>query len=271
MKRSVFRRVVCALTTLMLSLCLAMPVCAFDVDHGYVSLSFKNAPEGTAFIDILVPIAWDTDFLTESHGYTVRKSEKFFEQVEGTGEYGMYGSYKPVEWNTVKSTSQNFFISENSEIAQYCKDGYVSLFGHTSMVKEDISIYNRYENGELKEMYFRIYLCGSEQLRDRTEKEKEVDIFYLSSNFKDMKAAYVDKDGNVLGVTDKYDIDRHDHDYIFRADGNKLTLGYYGYDYWYTLSFLLNLLLYFGVPVVMIIIVLVIFVKSIIYLKKNGI
>ena len=36
----------------------------------------------------------------------------------------------------------------------------------------------------------------------------------------------IDKDGNILGITDKFDIDTHDSDYIFRADGNKLTLGF---------------------------------------------
>lgn len=243
MKSRIIKRLICLLAAVVLAVGCALPTYAFDTDHGYVMLDFKNAPEGTEYIDILVPIIWDSDYLTEPHGYTVQKNEHFYEQVEGTGVETMYGGYKPIEWNYIKSTHLNIFIDENSEIAQYSKDGYVSLFGHTSMVKEDISISDRYENGELDDRHFRIYLCGSEQLKGSTEKEKVVDIFHLRNKFKDMKAAYVDKDGNVLGVTNKFDVDTHDDDYIFRADGDKLTLGFDGYDYWYNFGFILNFLI----------------------------
>ena len=259
MKKAVLRKIISIFAAMTMALGCAMTACAHDTDHGYVKLSYKNAPEGTVYIDILVPIVWDTDFLTEPHEYTVRKSEAFYEQVAGTGVYDMYGGYKKPEWKHIKSTSHNIVIGKDSEIVQYCKDGFVSLFGRTSMVRGDIKVRDTYENGELDSRSFYIYLCGSDQLSSRTQEEKEVDIFYLRDRFSDMKAAYIDENGNVLGVTDKFSVDTHDDSYCLRAEGNELTLGFWGYDYWYDLDFLIafGLPLLFALAVIILIIILV--------------
>lgn len=161
-------------------------------------LIFVNAPEGTAYIDPLVRLDVDDEHyidFSEPPQTAVIVSEEEYDDGRGW------------EWRALN-------VDENSEITRLRRDGFVSLSQHYSprvviMLDIDarISLY-------LNSMY-------SESI-DR--------IFEIYGGF---RAAYVDKDGNVLGVTEPavrvYD---NEMPTAFIADGNTLTFRVHGIPAW---------------------------------------
>lgn len=267
MRKRSLRSIICAVTAAILMCSFSITAFASDPDLGDVELSFSNAPQGTVFIDILVPIVWDAQHLTEAHDYTVKTRETYYVSHIDQEKLKKYGKDKATEWKETKSVSQNYCIDKKSEIAQYSKDGYVSLFAHTNIVRR-VGAYNNYYDGESRYERAHILLSGSYQLKNK-ERDSDVDIYYLKDKFSDMKAAYIDKDGNILGITDKFDIDTHDSDYIFRADGNKLTLGLDDYNHWFTFRFIGVCLLYL-ILIVAVFVIIIVCIKWIVQGVKSS-
>lgn len=161
-------------------------------------LIFVNAPEGTAYIDPLVRLDVDDEHyidFSEPPQTAVIVSEEEYDDGRGW------------EWQALN-------VDEDSEITRLRRDGFVSLSQHYSpkaviMLDVDarISLY-------LNSMY-----------------SKSIDrIFEIYGGF---RAAYVDKDGNVLGVTEPaVRVYNNEMPTAFIADGNTLTFRVHGIPAW---------------------------------------
>lgn len=151
-----------------------------------LSLSFKNAPENTAYIDLLIEI--DTI----------------------DGRYVPF-TEPPRKRNDTDFTPLN--IDENSEIATLNDGGYISRSLHNS----DSAGVLIFENGSM-----RISTKGYPLPIPGSPNESGA-----------IKAAYVDENGCVLGVTDtarqRY-VGGSDH--VLKANGSDLVLGYPGRPSW---------------------------------------
>lgn len=157
-------------------------------------LEFTNAPEGTAYIDPLVRLdVLDknyTEFTTPPHKtVTVYPDEGDMPDLE----YALLG------------------IDGNSEITRYYEDGYISL-----------SLHYRFSGGvvisEHGTMFLEFFVQTSSNRIDR-----------FSERWGGFRAAYVDENGNVLGVTEPAELVYDDtKNTAFLADGSSLTLRVWG-------------------------------------------
>lgn len=145
-----------------------------------LSLSFKNAPENTAYIDLLVKT--DTD------------GSKYVPFTE-----------PPRKRNGTDFTPLN--IDENSEIATLNDGGYVSWSLHSS----DCAGVVIFENGSI-----RLSTTGYPLPIPGAPDESGA-----------VKAAYVDENGNVLGITELAKSSyAGGSEHVLRANGSSLVLGY---------------------------------------------
>ena len=198
--KKAFQRIIPILTAVILSVCLALPASAYDVDYGSITINVDNAPNGTAYVDILVP---ESDIPSEhstTHDYEVSVSNK---SDSNSGE-----------------TKLN--ITADSEISKYTADGYVSLMAHTNMVYS-CSSDRKDKNGDYICVSCSVLLTGSYAHQNQSGFSSGVDLMYLDDKFSDMKAAYIDEKGNVLAVTSAYSTG-HGKPYGFRVDGDSLKL-----------------------------------------------
>lgn len=102
-------------------------------------------------------------------------------------------------------------ITADSEIAKYSEDGYISLSLHHN-----------------KALTLCIY-SDKEVLKMATSKINSCDFIDLSVNYGAFKAAYIDGEGNILGVTDASETAYSmDTPYGFSAKGNELTFQRHG-------------------------------------------
>lgn len=158
-----------------------------------VELSFKNAPENTAFVDMLV----------EREG-----SGKFSEFTEPPKRYT---GYTTDENGSARPAYELLDIGGDSEIARLDDNGFVSVAAHYGHL-------NILENGSMR-------LFADDGTLPVPS--------YVCEDFR-AKAAYVDENGNVLGITDlakqRYNGSR---DYTLSADGGSLVLGYPGRPDWF--------------------------------------
>lgn len=130
-------------------------------------LIFENAPEGTAYIDPLIKLGADNEHYT---GFTAPPQKAVFISTE---------DFDAFDWDWFY-----FNVDENSGITRLCKDGFISLSLH--YVPRGVLIFDREE---------REYFAFSE----RSDHENADRIFDCYGGF---RAAYVDENGNVLGVTE---------------------------------------------------------------------
>jgi hypothetical protein len=102
-------------------------------------------------------------------------------------------------------------ITADSEIAKYSEDGYISLSLHHN-----------------KALTLCIY-SDKEVLKMATSKINSCDFIDLSINYGAFKAAYIDGEGNILGVTSPSETAYSmDTPYGFNADGDSLTFQRHG-------------------------------------------
>lgn len=163
-------------------------------------LVFNNAPEGTAYIDPLVKLDKNDD-----HYIDFTPSPQMIVNVL-TDEYDT-GGY----WEMMRHLE----VTEESDIAQLRRDGFVSLSLHYTphaIVSFDADK--------------RTYLMFEEPSDD-------ADIDRIFEQFGGFRAAYVDKSGNVLGVTEPA-VRVYDNTFptTFIANGNTLTLVVNGIPKW---------------------------------------
>lgn len=191
----------------------------------YCEVEEHKIPEGTASVDLLLPIKETDNCYTE---YNIENGEKFA-------------------------------IAKDSEIVKYNEDGYKSYTFHVSDADSKMSPYHHYTfsifRDEDYEKYeelltdFELY-CNIDKdsvrhydvnissdsdlnqkiknLQEKTdiviytqsfyvefnngyERETEYDFDYLRIKYKFAKMAYLDMDGNILGVTNKVKINSHKH------------------------------------------------------------
>ena len=263
--KKAFRRIIPILTAVILSLCLALPVSAWDIDRTNIWLQINNAPEGTATIEILVPVMQAGSWLCDTHSITIEKSVRHYETKQGfDNSRGGRGSY---EYNEFKNEEkQELVLDENSEIAQYIDgDGFVSISAHTDCIKLLCLRTNLYNDNDAEKGIEReLFLRG-----DVRESVPYLHAEDLESRFSSFKAAYIDEKGNVLGVTDEFEVIREDTQYTFSTNGDKLTLIMNNHDDWFYWKLFWTLLWYVGVPALIVITSLVLFIKSIIFLKRS--
>ena len=203
--KKAFQRIIPILTAVILSLCLALPAFAREINTNRLSLEMKNAPEGTAIIEILVPSEPADDCLCETRGFTVKKKISHYETTQLSDSSGSRPNY-----SFKSKEDKDIVISKDSEIAKYNDDdGYISLSAHTDGVVETTLNVNTYDDTKA-EKNNGIYL----QIADKNPASLE-DINALKNKFEKFKAAYIDEKGNVLGVTDEFEVTYADEQYAF--------------------------------------------------------
>ena len=161
-----------------------------------IDISAKNVPENTAYVDLLIPMNKDDS------NYTAFATPPKICTGKTTSENGR-----------TKRIYNNLNIDENSGIAQLNDDGFMSFSLHNS----DSSGITIYEDGNMalsvQVGVLPIPLDPNEDVR--------------------VKAAYVDENGNVLGITDIAEQSyKGNGGYTLSANGGRLVLGYPGRAPW---------------------------------------
>ncbi len=163
------------ITALLFILFLLLPntVKAEDTDCIKIYADTSMMPADTAYIDILGRISPDSGYYTPFNE-----------------------AYAPVMFKADDDTNSDGTaisdINENSSIAKYNEDGYMSLGTHLKYSSR-INVYTD-ESGRFTGETFEFAFAGA---------DKEVgDMNAVYKKFGRFKAAYVSADGKVLGVTD---------------------------------------------------------------------
>ena len=160
-----------------------------DFSPYQMELSFENAPEGTVYIDPLIKIE------SSDENYTNFTAAPII-----------------VKYNNDHSrTYTSLNITVDSEIATFNKDGYISMSLHL-------------KNCELK-----IYKAnGSYHSACEFPHEGSLEIDEIADNYGKFKAAYIDENGKVLGVTKaaRYTYNASEP-YALDSDSGKLTYRIY--------------------------------------------
>lgn len=158
----------------------------------YLRLSFKNAPENTAYIDLLVEMDTDDSVYVP---FTEPPRKRTRTSPDGSAVY------------------ETLNIDESSAVTTLNDGGLVSFSLHYSE-STGVLILN---NGSML-FTTRNYFMPIPGVPDEDAR---------------IKAAYVDKNGDVLGITDvaksRY-VGGSDH--VLRVDGNRLVIGYPGRPSW---------------------------------------
>lgn len=261
MKSRIIKRLVCALLAAVIMIACAMPAFAWDMDRGYAELQLNNAPEGTKYIDILVPISRARFYYNGTHDIKLT----FIKRLDTKNNY---------KKETIEKT-----ISKDSEIATYIdKDGFVSLTAHTDLVKGVVSygiFHDEKEFNDAQDTYgYELCFSGSDFYYKSLSKSerfahnyKSWEIKDVRNTFKEFKAAYIDENGKVLGVTGEFEVKKdQDSQHAFIADGDKLTLVINSHDEWFMWQLIIHLVL----PAIAILAVIVIFLKWIIQGIKSS-
>lgn len=195
---------------------------ALHFDSGLVELEWSNAPENTAYIDILVKMDTDDENYVD---FTVPPKRM-------TGKY--------LENGTTKFRYEDMPIDKNSEIAQLNDDGWVSL-----------SLHHKYSGGIVEYSDRMILDLNSYYDKDGiTIKYGGGDILTISKDYGRFKCAYVDENGNVLGITGKskksYSMTEP---YSVTADGDDVVFNIFGMS---PFAEIILIALVYGVPVLLI-------------------
>lgn len=131
--KNLIKTLVCIVLSFVTIFCTDFRVYALDFDPCQIDLYIDNAPENTAYIDILVPISKNSDDYIDFNN--------------------------PPLFYTENSEKKPLLIDQNSQIVQYNDNGYSSLSLHTEYIRTaevhdrkiyltDIigSIYKKYKN-----------------------------------------------------------------------------------------------------------------------------
>lgn len=176
-----------------------------DFGNANVAIGYKNAPEGTAYADILVK-SDSIDFVEFNALQNPPKKLVNIEEVTGVvvDESGNTSTRvdQYYEYEDIK-------ITKDSEIARYNDGGFVGLSLHYG----NCAGFKYYESG-------RAYILIDREKSDEGFRELEKNGGY--------KAAYVDEHGKVLSVTDICEIDyRPFKPYEFSLNGSAFTYHVY--------------------------------------------
>ncbi|MDE6727871.1 MAG: hypothetical protein K2J80_08025 [Oscillospiraceae bacterium] len=212
-----------------------------DLSNSYYEphINIENAPEGTAYLDILVKLKPSSnnyvDFaeLGMPPKIVTEWSEETYTVQDKDGKEETRTKYEPV-WKELN-------ITPDSEIAQFSENGYVSLSVHLKGVKG-----------------FYYYAYSNKKVENRLilgEWFAGWDLKKLINHYGKFKAAYVGENGEVLGVTGKSAVRyRHGDPCKFSANGSKLTLTLFGDPAWKPFLFLLS---FYGEPVAIVMLIII--------------
>lgn len=174
---------------------------ALDFTPWYIELGLENALEGTVYIDLLIKMDLDDENYVE---FTAPPKRLIREYTEN----------KNIRWEF-----ENLNIDSESEISKLNSDGYVSMSLHYKYASElEILDNKNLEHNIYKNMPSSLSLSGGENIVD------------LHKRYGDFKAAYVDENGKVLGITDvsrtKYN---RKGGYGIFGNGDHLTFQIFGF------------------------------------------
>lgn len=105
--------------TIFVCLIIQKPLSCYAHDKNMINLEYSDAPEGTAYIDLLA---------------------KFNEGDEAYTEFNI-PPHPPAE----DKRYENLHVDENSEIAKYCEDGYASVSIHSKDIES--FVVHKYQYG----------------------------------------------------------------------------------------------------------------------------
>lgn len=202
-------------------------------------INIENAPEGTAYLDILVKIKPSSktyvDFaeLEMPPKIVTEWIEETYTVQDKDGKEEIRTKYEPV-WKELN-------VTPDSEIARFNDNGYVSLSVHLKGAKG--FYFDTYSNRKVE----------NRPILDEWGGERGLTT--LLSRYGKFKAAYVGENGEVLGVTGKSAVrHRHGDPCRFSANENKLTLTIYGDPAWKPLLLLLS---FYGEPIVIVLLIII--------------
>lgn len=238
----IMRKFIAVIYAIIIAFMSIFPLNAFaiDFDPYYVELEWNNAPENTAYIDILVKMDTDDKNYVDFTSPPKKLIEKYIENGNSKFRY------------------ENLQINRNSEIAKLNNDGWISL-----------SLHHKSSGGIV--IYDTAVLCldcycdkdGLKMKSDRTY----YDIIKISKEYGRFKCAYVDENGNVLGITEKSVKDYSTSEpYAVIADGDSLDFRIFGIS---PIAEILLIILMVGIPLLVIVLIVYIIYKFIIKLHKG--
>lgn len=175
---------------------------ALDFDPYYVELEWNNAPENTAYIDILVKMDTDDKNYVDFTSPPKKLIEKYIENGNSKFRY------------------ENLPIDKNSGIAEFNENGWISLSLHHKS-SGSIVIY------DTAVLCLDCY-CDKDGLKMKPDRTY-YDILTISKEYGRFKCAYVDENGNVLGITEKSGKDYSTSEpYAVISDGDSLDFRIFG-------------------------------------------
>lgn len=177
---------------------------ALDFDPYQVELEWSNAPENTAYIDILVKMDTDDENYVDFTVPPKKLAEKYIEN--GTSKYKY----------------ENLTIDRNSEIARLNDDGYVSLSLHHKS-SGGITIWDD------STAFCQLNCSMDKDGLEHNSESPNCDILTISKDYGRFKCAYVDEKGNVLGITGKSRKTYAKESYAVIADEDDLTFRIFGF------------------------------------------
>ena len=239
MKKNIFKRIICMLAAVVMTIGCGVAVYAYDADYGHVEISIENAPEGTVFVDFLVRYTDSKKDFTKRHDYKVQLTRHYYNGTD------------------TKEEEKDCIISSDSEIAQFKEGGYYSLMSNTELV-QDIGKHEYYSNDKLSKIKYTMYLSGSYSHNYKSG-NKDADLIYLEKRFDNIIAVYLDEKGNILGSTKEYE-SKYGSNYGISINGDKMTLTLD--DHWRNLYW--HIFTHLVLPVIAIIVVIFIFIKWIV-------
>lgn len=200
------KKLIAAFAALVFGIIAALPAHALDFDSFKADVSWADAPEGTAYLDILIQLPEGSPEYTQFNAPPRRISKGYLDKA-GNAVY---------EYESLN-------IDEGSEIALYSEDGYVSLTCHYRGLRL-MTV-----NGSDKDGYYKQVRQELALYRD-SRFDLTHDITELYEKYGSFKAAYVDENGKVLGVTSECEAIYNAHEpYALVADGDKLTFRIFGF------------------------------------------
>lgn len=204
-----------------------------DYGEFWPSITFENAPENTAYVDILIKLPQDSEEYVDFAEW--EEPPKKVLNRENVGKEVYHSSTQ--KYSRIQPIYEEISITPDSEIARLNADGYVSLSVHYAGSKG-------FQKTDLSLDYLHRYN----------------EIPAIKKRYGKFKAAYVDENGNVLGITK---VSRTRYTFkepsSFTANGDKLIFTKWDT----TLLEVLFLVTLFGEPAAIIALIVIIIIQSV--------
>lgn len=193
----------------------------FDSLSNWVpKLAFSNAPEGTAYLDILVKLPESSEDYVDFAKW--EGCPKILIDIREITEAVDYGNGNFSERSRLDPIYEDANITSDSEIVRYNEDKYISLSAHYRGCR---GFKSYYLDGR-SECFINLDM-GDAGVPGADFDLCPDDFWKISKHYGDLKAAYVDKNGNVLGVTNAASPERSVYEAEIAANDDILTINLY--------------------------------------------